>query len=73
MQSAIRQIKDYILHLGYYAKALGKWLLVAAVVGALCGLLGSARMLLKRHTFMQVVAGWANGFLCVSLIMRLFG
>lgn len=39
----------------------------------LCGLLGSARMLLKRHTLPQVLAGFVNGFLCVSLMMRLFG
>lgn len=39
----------------------------------LCGALGSARMLLKRHTLMQVFAGFFNGFLCVSLMMRLFG
>ena len=39
----------------------------------LCGVLGSARMLLKRHTLMQVLAGFFNGFVCVSLMMRLFG
>ena len=50
------------------------WMMFYIIVAiGLCGLLGSARMLLKRHTFMQVVAGWANGFLCVSLMMRLFG
>ncbi len=39
----------------------------------LCGVLGSARMLLKRHDFLQVLAGFVNGLVCVSLMMRLFG
>ncbi len=39
----------------------------------LCGVLGSARMLLKRHTLFQVLAGFFNGFICVSLMMRIFG
>ena len=50
------------------------WMMFYIIVAiGLCGLLGSARMLLKRHTFMQVLAGFANGFICVSLMMRLFG
>ena len=39
----------------------------------LSGLLGSARLLLKRHTLPQVLAGFLNGIICVSLAMRLFG
>lgn len=50
------------------------WMLffIFAAIG-LCGALGSARMLLKRHNFMQVVAGFVNGVVCVALMMRLFG
>lgn len=39
----------------------------------LSGLLGSARLLLNRHTLPQVLAGFFNGLICVSLMMRLFG
>ena len=39
----------------------------------LAGLLGTSRLLLKRHTLPQVLAGFLNGFICVSLMMRLFG
>ena len=39
----------------------------------LCGAVGTSRMLLKRHTLPQVLAGFLNGLLCVSVIMRLFG
>lgn len=39
----------------------------------LCGLLGTARLLLKRHTLPQIIAGFLNGLICVSLMMRLFG
>lgn len=37
------------------------------------GLLGSARLVLKRHDTWQVLAGVVVGFLCVSLTMRLLG
>ncbi len=39
----------------------------------LSGMLGTARLLLKRHTLPQVLAGFLNGLICVSLAMRLFG
>lgn len=39
----------------------------------LSGLLGTSRLLLKRHTLPQVLAGFLNGLICVSLMMRLFG
>ena len=39
----------------------------------LSGMLGTARLLLKRHTLPQVLAGFLNGLICVSLMMRLFG
>lgn len=39
----------------------------------LCGVLGTARLLLKRHDILQILAGFLNGVLCVSLMMRLFG
>ena len=38
----------------------------------LSGVLGSARMVLKRHDVLQVVAGFLNGYICVTLAMKLF-
>lgn len=40
---------------------------VIAVVVLLAGLVGTSRVMLGRHTLMQVLAGFANGFLCVYL------
>jgi len=42
------------------------WPIVAAVL--LTGMVGSSRLLLERHTLMQVLAGTANGFLCIYLM-----
>ena len=50
-----------------------KMMLFILIAIALCGLLGTARLLLKRHTLTQVIAGFLNGLICVSLMMRLFG
>ena len=47
------------------------WFLCVSVIVA--GLLGSSRMILRRHDMWQVLAGAALGFLCVSLTMSLFG
>lgn len=47
------------------------WLLCIVVIVA--GLLGSARLVLRRHDSWQVLAGVVVGFACVSLTMRLFG
>lgn len=47
------------------------WVMIVAV--SLCGILGSARIILARHTLGQVIAGAINGFLCVTLLMQLFG
>ena len=47
------------------------WLQGLSIVVA--GLLGSARMVLRRHDLWQVVAGVVVGYLCVSLTMRIFG
>ena len=38
----------------------------------LSGVVGSARMVLKRHDVLQVVAGFLNGYICVTLAMKLF-
>ena len=49
------------------------------LLGLLCcsivvaGLLGSARLALRRHDTWQVLAGVVVGFLCVSLTMRFLG
>ena len=47
------------------------WLLCLSIMVA--GLLGSSRMVLRRHDLWQVVAGAVVGFMCVSLTMRFFG
>ena len=47
------------------------WPLCLSIVVA--GLLGSSRMILRRHDLWQVLAGAVVGFLCVSMTMRLFG
>jgi len=47
------------------------WLLCFIIIVA--GLLGSARMALKKLDIWQVVTGALVGFLCVSVTMRLFG
>ncbi len=50
------------------------WMTFFIIVAiGLSGVVGTSRMLLKRHTFPQVLAGFFNGLLCVSLMMRLFG
>lgn len=42
------------------------WVIVAVVLAA--GLVGTARIGMHRHTIWQVVAGAANGFVCVMLL-----
>lgn len=42
MESLRNRIHYYISHYSLYARALGKWLIVSVLVGALSGLLGSA-------------------------------
>lgn len=39
----------------------------------LCGIVGSARMFMQRHTLLQVLAGLANGFISVMVMMLCFG
>lgn len=38
----------------------------------IAGMIGSARIILDRHTLGQVLAGFANGFICVWLASTLF-
>ena len=47
------------------------WLLCICIIVA--GLLGSARLALKRHDIWQVLAGVIVGFLCVSMTIRFLG
>jgi hypothetical protein len=47
------------------------WVLCFMII--LAGALGSARLVLKRHDTLQVLAGAVLGFLCVSLTMRFLG
>ncbi len=46
---------------------------VVIVVILLCGLVCTSRLVLKRHTPMQLLAGFFNGYLCVDLMMRILG
>ena len=47
------------------------WLLCITIL--LGGALGSARLILKRHTLLEVLAGAVVGFACVNLIMKYLG
>ncbi|MBR1550878.1 MAG: hypothetical protein IJ632_00990 [Muribaculaceae bacterium] len=47
------------------------WLLCFTIL--LAGALGTSRLILKRHTLPQVLAGFACGYVCVTLMMKLFG
>ena len=47
------------------------WLMCASILVA--GMLGTARLVRKRHDLWQVLAGAVLGFTCVSLTMRFFG
>ncbi|MBP5561889.1 MAG: hypothetical protein J6X70_08860 [Muribaculaceae bacterium] len=60
-----------VMHLEVVSSAT--WFLLLLFTLLLCGMVGTARLVLRRHTLGQVLAGWANGFLCVTLLMRLFG
>lgn len=46
------------------------WVICAMIV--ISGALGTARIFLGRHTFWQVIAGFANGYICVYWFMKLF-
>lgn len=43
-----------------------QWVTIGVIIVA--GLVGTARLLLERHTLGQVLGGNANGFLCVYFI-----
>lgn len=47
------------------------WVLCFVIIVA--GMLGSARLALRRHDIWQVLAGVVVGFLCVSMTMKLLG
>ncbi len=47
------------------------WVFIATIL--LAGIVGTSRLLLKRHTVLQVLAGFAVGFVCVDLMMKYFG
>lgn len=57
-----------IAHQGLPIPGAFSWLVVWAIV---CGLLGSARVWLGRHTLLQVLAGFITGFLGVYLMMMI--
>lgn len=47
------------------------WIMCLIII--LAGVLGSARLALRRHNMLQVLAGVVVGFLCVSLTMKYLG
>lgn len=47
------------------------WLIYVVII--LAGALGTARMCLNRHTLWQVLAGFVNGFVCVTIASLLLG
>ncbi len=79
MQKMLARARQYLLHLGLYAKALLKWLLVSTLVGLPCGLLGTAfHVGVEYATGLRESFPWviwalpAAGLLAVA-IYRLFG
>lgn len=50
---------------GVYIHPIMPWVLCTVV---LCGVLGTSRLVLERHTLGQVIAGTANGFIWVYLL-----
>ena len=46
--------------------------MIIAMLVLLAGCLGSSRIFMQRHTFMQVLAGFANGLVVVYLTCTLF-
>ena len=52
----------------YALHSLDIWISVAII---LTGMVMTARVYLDRHTLMQVMAGAANGFVCVWLLSML--
>ena len=47
------------------------WIMCLIII--LAGVLGSARLALRRHDMLQVLAGVVVGFLCVCLTMKYLG
>jgi len=45
------------------------WILIAVLMAA--GMVGTARLILQRHTPAQVYAGYANGLICVMLMSNI--
>lgn len=45
------------------------WIFIAAVITA--GIVATTRLILERHTFLQLLAGTANGIVCVTAAIML--
>lgn len=56
-----------ILDIGMAAPG-GHFMLFTILIVIAAGAVGTARIYLDRHTLLQVLAGTANGFLCVFLL-----
>ena len=69
--AGIAGIVALLLHLvlfDFTMRSAFGWLIASIAVA---GLLGSARILLGRHTMLQVLAGYAVGFLAVYMVMMI--
>ena len=47
------------------------WVFIVTIL--LAGILGTSRMVLRRHTVMQVLTGFAIGYVAVTVAMKYFG
>ena len=50
----MKNVREYLSHLLIYVRAMSKWLLVSAIVGLVCGLLGSA-FHIAEHDLLRAV------------------
>lgn len=59
MNGVMKNIKQYAENAFIYMKAMGKWLAVSAIVGVLCGLLGSAFHIgVEKATLFRTANPW---------------
>ena len=54
-----------------FCASVGFWAYLICAIIILAGMLGTSRIYMNRHTFWQVVAGFANGYICVYALSKL--
>ena len=60
----------YFLHFIHMEAFNSLWILCLAII--MSGVVGSVRLYMQRHSLAQVLAGFANGFLCVHILINIF-